>query len=72
LVRGTKSKGHFVQGAQHPRAFGRGHIGRGHINPASTGGGGRQEAKEENSVIKMRRSRCSKDIDNDGKIVTFF
>jgi hypothetical protein len=28
-------KGRFVQGAQHPRTFGRGHIGRGHINPAS-------------------------------------
>jgi hypothetical protein len=39
LVRGTISKGHFVQGAQHPRTFGRGHIGRGHINPASTKGG---------------------------------
>jgi hypothetical protein len=36
LVRGTKiSKGRFVQGAQHPRTFGREHIGRGHINPAS-------------------------------------
>jgi hypothetical protein len=34
-VRGTTSKGRFVQGAQHPRTFGRGHIGRGHINPAS-------------------------------------
>ncbi len=38
LVKGTISKGHFVQGAQHPRTFGRGHIGRGHINPASPGG----------------------------------
>jgi hypothetical protein len=40
-VRGTISKGRFVQGAQHPRTLGRGHIGRGHINPpldnASTG-----------------------------------
>ncbi len=35
LVRGTISKGRFVQGAQHPRIFVRGHIGRGHINPAS-------------------------------------
>ncbi len=35
-VRDTISKGGFVQGAQHPRIFGRGHIGRGHINPAST------------------------------------
>jgi hypothetical protein len=34
-VRGTISKGRFVQGAQHPRIFDRGHIGRGHINPAS-------------------------------------
>jgi hypothetical protein len=32
LVRGTISKGRFVQGEQHPRTFGRGHIGRGHIN----------------------------------------
>jgi hypothetical protein len=29
----------FVQGAQHPRIFGRGHIGRGHINPASSNEG---------------------------------
>ncbi len=35
-VRDTISKGDFIQGAQHPRIFGRGHIGRGHINPAST------------------------------------
>jgi hypothetical protein len=35
LVRGTISKGHFVQGAQHPGTFGQGHIGRGHINPVS-------------------------------------
>jgi hypothetical protein len=34
LVRGIISKGRFVQGAQHPRTFGRGHTGRGHINPA--------------------------------------
>ncbi len=34
-VRGIITKGRFVQGAQHPRNFGRGHIGRGHINPAS-------------------------------------
>jgi hypothetical protein len=34
-VRGTISKGRFVQGAQHPRTFNWGHIGRGHINPAS-------------------------------------
>jgi hypothetical protein len=39
-VRDTMSKGGFVQGAQHPRIFGRGHIGRGHINPASGVGGG--------------------------------
>jgi hypothetical protein len=32
-VRDTISKGGFVQGVQHPRIFGRGHIGRGHINP---------------------------------------
>ncbi len=31
-VRGTISKGSFVQGAQHPRIFGQGHIGQGHIN----------------------------------------
>ncbi len=41
-VRDTISKRCFVQGAQHPRIFGRGHIGRGHIgrghiNPASLG-----------------------------------
>ncbi len=30
----TTSKGCFVQGVQHPRTFGRGHISRGHINPA--------------------------------------
>jgi hypothetical protein len=34
-VRGTISKGRFVQGAQHPRIFGQGHTGRGHINPAT-------------------------------------
>jgi len=34
LVRGTVSKGRFVQGVQHPRTFGWGHIGRGHIDPA--------------------------------------
>ncbi len=34
-VRGIVSEGQFVQGAQHPRTFGQGHIGRGHINPAS-------------------------------------
>ncbi len=34
-VRGIISKACFIQGAQHPRTFGRGHIGRGHINPAS-------------------------------------
>jgi hypothetical protein len=33
-VRGIICKGRFVQGAQRPRTFGRGHIGRGHINPA--------------------------------------
>ncbi len=31
-VRGIISKGRFVQGAQHPRTFGRGHIGWGDIN----------------------------------------
>jgi hypothetical protein len=36
-VRGIISKGPFVQGAQHPRTFSRGHIGRGNINPASRG-----------------------------------
>jgi hypothetical protein len=35
LVRGTISKGCFVQGVQHPRTFGQGHIVQGHINPAS-------------------------------------
>jgi hypothetical protein len=34
-VRGTISKGRFVEGAQHPRTFGRGHIGQGYINHAS-------------------------------------
>jgi len=34
-VRGNISKGRFVQGAQQPRTFGKGHIGRGHINPVS-------------------------------------
>ncbi len=33
-VRGKLSKGHFVQGMQHPRIFGRGHIGRGWTNIA--------------------------------------
>jgi hypothetical protein len=33
-VWGIIFKGRFVQGPQHPRTFGRGHIGRGHINPA--------------------------------------
>ncbi len=34
LVRGKLAKGHFVQGMQHPRIFGRGHIGRGWTNIA--------------------------------------
>ncbi len=33
-VRGTITKGRFVQGAQHPRIFGRRHIGRGRTNIA--------------------------------------
>ncbi len=33
-VRGKIAKGHFVQGLQHPRIFGRGHIGRGWTNIA--------------------------------------
>ncbi len=33
-VRGNIAKGHFVQGMQHPRIFGRGHISRGWINIA--------------------------------------
>ncbi len=37
IGQGTISKGRFVQGAQHPRTFSWGHIGRGHINPASLG-----------------------------------
>jgi hypothetical protein len=50
-VRGIISKGQFVQGAQHPRTFGRGHIGRGHINPAwgkrgGLGGGWVKERKK--------------------------
>ncbi len=32
--RGTTAKGHFVQGMQHPRIFGRGHIDRGRTNIA--------------------------------------
>ncbi len=31
---GQLAKGHFVQGIQHPRSFGRGHIGRGWTNIA--------------------------------------
>ena len=40
LVSGTIAKGHFVQGMQHPRIFGRGHIGRGRTNiaPFTMGG----------------------------------
>ena len=34
LVRGKIAKGHFVQGMQHPRIFGRGHIGQGWTNIA--------------------------------------
>ncbi len=37
LVRGNIAKGHFVQGLQHPRIFGRGHIGRGWTNIAPSG-----------------------------------
>jgi hypothetical protein len=37
-VKGIISKGRFVQGPQHTRTFGRGHIGRGHINLASKKG----------------------------------
>jgi hypothetical protein len=33
-VRGKISKGHFIQGMQHPRIFGRGHISRGWTNIA--------------------------------------
>jgi hypothetical protein len=33
-VRGKIAKGHFVQGMQHPRIFGREHIGRGWTNIA--------------------------------------
>ena len=33
-VRGKIAKGHFVQGMQHPRIFGRGHIGQGRTNIA--------------------------------------
>ncbi len=33
-VRGKIAKGHFVQGMQYPRIFGRGHIGRGWTNIA--------------------------------------
>jgi hypothetical protein len=33
-VRGKIAKGHFVQGMQHPRILGRGHIGRGWTNIA--------------------------------------
>jgi hypothetical protein len=31
---GKKAKEHFVQGMQHPRIFGRGHIGQGRTNIA--------------------------------------
>jgi hypothetical protein len=46
-VRGTIAKGHFVQGAQHPRIFGQGHIGRGHINHASNEGLSEGEGRED-------------------------
>jgi hypothetical protein len=36
-VRGKLAKGHFVQGMQHPRIFGWGHIGRGWTNIAPLG-----------------------------------
>jgi hypothetical protein len=42
-VRDTISKGRLVQGAQHPRIFSRGHIGRGHINPVKVCSGERGE-----------------------------
>jgi hypothetical protein len=34
-VRGKIAKGYFVQGMQHPRIFGRGHINQGQTNIAS-------------------------------------
>jgi hypothetical protein len=34
LVRGKIAKGQFVKGMQHPRIFGRGHIGQGQTNIA--------------------------------------
>jgi hypothetical protein len=45
--RGKLAKGHFVQGMQHPRIFGRGHIGRGWTNIAP----------EINSTSTLRLSR---------------
>jgi hypothetical protein len=44
-IRSIIYKGRFVQGAHHPRTFGRGHISRGHINPAS--GGGQRDGRTE-------------------------
>ncbi len=52
-VRGTISKGGFVQGAQHPRIFGLGHIGRGHINPASA-----QEGYQSIHLDFIHNRRC--------------
>ena len=56
LVRGTISKGRFVQGAQHPRTFGRGHIGRGHINPAG-GGVGPPRGKRKNTKPQVNNKQ---------------
>ncbi len=39
-VRGKIAKGHFVQGMEHPRIFGWGHIGRGWTNIAPGREGG--------------------------------
>ncbi len=54
-VRDTISKGRFVQGAQHPKIFGRGHIGQGHLNPASIFPGANERSGLENIDQSQRR-----------------
>jgi hypothetical protein len=61
-VRGIISKGRFVQGAQHPRAFGRGHIGRGHINPASG-------YRTHRSGRQVQGTHCPRDSSTKGSFV---
>jgi hypothetical protein len=58
------AKGHFVQGMQHPRIFGQGHIGRGRTNIAKVaiapceGGGSRvtfSNLNIFNFILKVRQ-----------------